>query len=52
MSRIQAGEMRLLRTIKGKTRRYGVRNEEIRRGVMKESFKERVEKVRLRVFDT
>ena len=49
-SRLQAGEMKFLRAIKGKTRRDRIRNEDIRRELNMESMKEKVEKMRLRWF--
>lgn len=47
-SRLQAGEMRFLRAIKGKTRRDRIRNENIREELSMESMREKVEKIRLR----
>lgn len=47
-SRLQAGEMRFLRAIKGKTRRDKIRNEEIRENIVDESLRQRVEKSRLK----
>lgn len=49
-SRVQAGEMKFIRGIKGKTRLDRMRNEELRRGIVEESLRERVEKSRLRWF--
>jgi hypothetical protein len=49
-SRVQAGEMKFIRGIKGKTRLDRMRNEELRRGIVEESLRETVEKSRLRWF--
>ncbi|KAI5754231.1 hypothetical protein M8J77_006965 [Diaphorina citri] len=47
-SRIQAAEMKFLRSIAGKTRRDRIRNDDIRRMLQMESLEERMRKGRLR----
>lgn len=49
-SRMQAGEMRFLRAIKGKTRRDRIRNEDIRRELNMESIRGKIENMRIRWF--
>ncbi|KAI5725714.1 hypothetical protein M8J77_019224 [Diaphorina citri] len=49
-SRIQAAEMKFLRSILGKTRRDRIRNDEIRRTIGVEKLQERIEHQRLRSF--
>lgn len=40
--------MRCLTEIKGKTRRYRIGNEEVRKDIVEESVRQRVQKARLR----
>uniref|UniRef100_A0A8D8R1Q5 Uncharacterized protein n=1 Tax=Cacopsylla melanoneura TaxID=428564 RepID=A0A8D8R1Q5_9HEMI len=47
-SRIQASEMKFIRSIVGKTRRDRIRNEEIRRSVDVEKLQDKIERSRLK----